>query len=410
MSIKKIILSNGITVINDRRNISTAAFYFSIKTGSANETKHYGISHLTEHLMFKSTFKRTAQQINQEIKNTGAISNASTGYGSTNFWFESLSKYFETVLDVYADFLTHKNISDEEFQKEKDVVLQEIAMYKDDFDSTNLDNLFKNAFGLQPVGGLTKTVEKITKINVLDYVKHCYTPENTVISVCSKFSHRKIKHLMEKYFGNISSESILPTYNSTPEKKMSTQFKKTIGKTRRIKKPELFQTKFSMILPLETDISIKRYITRNILMQIMCHGLSSTMYKELREEQGLFYRMTADMFNRISSFKQPFVIIETSTESKNIKKLTKGINNILINLDSYINEKDVQRAKNIMEMQNVKDTAYDFAGSNLMFFNDYNEIHSDKFYDKIVDSITLQDILKEAKTWAKYKPIVQLLG
>lgn len=409
MSIKKFTLSNGITVIHDRRKVLTSAFCFSVNTGSANELKHYGISHLIEHLMFKSTAKRTAQEINQQIKFTGAISNAYTAYGRTCFWFESLPKYFETVLDVYADFLTSKCITDEEFSKEKDVVLQEIAMYKDDDTEVNFDNMFKRAFGLHPVGGYTKTVQNITKEEVLEYIAKTYTPNNITISVCSNLFHYRLKQMLEKYFNCLKNNDLPESYNDKPSKKIKSYFEKAVGTTRKVKK-ELNQTKICMIVPLNSYSTIKTKMIRHILLQIMCRGLSSIMYRVLREEKGLFYRLSAEIFYKTSDFEQPYLLMETSTEPKNIKQLLKNIKKILASMDSYITKEDFQKALNILEMQSIKETSFDIAEDNIDLFNIFKNIYSDRQLDKILASITFKDIVEEAKSWSKNKMIVQMLG
>lgn len=409
MSIKKFTLSNGIIVINDRRNIPTAAFMFRIKTGAANEVKQYGISHLTEHLMFKATTKRTSEEINKAIKFTGAISNAYTGEGCTCFFFESLTRHFETVLDIYADFLTSKQISEQEFISEKNVVLQEIAMYKDDFNSVNIENLFKRVFDLEPVGGNTKSVEKLKLKDILNYIKCTYIPKNITISVCSKFSHRKIKHLMEKYFSDLHDSTQPIHYDANPEIKMKKAFEKAVGKTRKVKK-ELNQTQVAMIVPLKYTDSIKQHVIRDLLTQILANGLSSILYTELREKLGLFYRCFGNHFVQTAGYKQPYVLIETSTEAQNVKKLIRELNRVIVLFCSYMTEKDLQKALNVLEMQHAKDTAQNIADYNLSCYVEHNTVLTDKQYDKILKTITFKDLTEEAKTWSHIDPIIQMLG
>lgn len=409
MSIKKFTLSNGITVINDRRNISTAAFMFRVNTGAANEVKQYGISHLTEHLMFKGTSKRTSEEINKEIKLTGAISNAYTGEGCTCFFFETLTKHFETVLDIYADFLTNKRISEEEFVSEKNVVLQEIAMYKDDYGSVNVENIFKRAFALEPVGGTTKSVEKLKLKDIMNYIKCTYIPKNITISVCSRFSHRKVKHLLEKYFSAIKDSEPPMHYDTNPEIKMKKAFEKAIGKTKTVKK-ELNQTQVAMIIPLSYTNSVKQCTIRDLLVQILTNGLSSILYNELREKLGLFYRCSGYHFVQTSGYKQPYVLIETSTEAQNVKKLIRELNRVIVLFCSYMKPNDLKKALNVLEMQHTKDTAQNIADYNLSCYIEHGFVLTDKQYYKILKSITFKDLTEEAKTWSHIDPITQMLG
>lgn len=410
MSIKKFTLSNGITVINDRRNIDTASFQFLVKTGAAYETKQFGISHLTEHLMFKATDKRTSNQVNSEIKFTGAMSNAFTDHGYTCFFFESLTKHFEIVLDVYADFLTHKNIPDHDFKKEKDVVLQEIAMYKDNDTDVNFDNAYKRIFGLRPVGGSASCVKKIKLKDVYQYIAATYIPKNILISVCSKFSNRKIKKLLEKHFKCIQATTrSYEDYDFHPEFRIEEKFNKVKGTTKKVKKG-LNQTRVVLFVPLAKDYSIKTKLTRDILLQIFSRGLSSVLYTQLREEMGLIYRCSADIFYETVGFKQPYLLISTSTEPKNIKPLIRELNRVMVLLSTYITEKDVQKALNCIEMQSTKFTAYSYANDNIANYLNHGLVKNDRYYEKIMKSITYDDVVNEAKSWGKEDFIIQMLG
>ena len=201
---KKFTFTNGLVLLYEKnKDCHTDTFTINVLTGSALETeKQLGINHLVEHLIFKSTFKRTTSEIAEELERQGAIINAWTNYDNVCFHFHCLSEKVEHCAEIYADMLFNKNINLSEFTKEKSVVCQEIAMYKDDYEATNETNYYDYFLNMKDVAGTVESVSNFTLKEVNTFIKRRYVPANMVISVCSKLSYKKIYNIVKEYFGN----------------------------------------------------------------------------------------------------------------------------------------------------------------------------------------------------------------
>jgi len=149
-------------------NTKTVALAVGVKIGSIYEPEERrGISHFLEHMMFKSNYKYSAEEINRIVEFSGGIFNAFTSRDMTVYFFEVLKENFEKVFDVFYSMFTNKEYRENEFEKEKLVVLSEIEMYENDptrriYDLGPLALFGKSDLG-DPIAGYRETVQSITK-------------------------------------------------------------------------------------------------------------------------------------------------------------------------------------------------------------------------------------------------------
>ena len=313
---------NGLVLLYEKNKYSNLdSFQVNVCTGSLLEKKdEYGINHLIEHLIFKSTKKRTTQQISTELEITGANINAWTNYSNVRFYFDVLPKHLEKCAEIYADMLFNKDIKLSEFKMERDVVCQELAMYEDHPDAINEENWWKQFYNWEPVGGTIKSVKAITLGKVNRYIEKYYNPQNMVISVCSKLSFWSIKKIVAKYYGCIENRegAVTPedawTFMSYQGRRMfspSDVFKKEIYK----KKKKTSQVQIAY------GYDMKNFNPEDIefLNNILSDGLSSILYREIREKYGLCYGFHVDTdlyFNKKVMEDQNYVsMIKASTEA-----------------------------------------------------------------------------------------------
>ena len=199
---------NGLTLVHcGMENTRSVAIGIYVKVGSAQETpENNGIAHFIEHLLFKGTTKRNYFELVSEIEDIGAVINASTSKEVTNYYTSSLSEHAEECMDILSDMFFNSTFPEEEIEKEKGVVLEEIAMCEDMPDDLCFevvsDAFFRNhPFG-RPILGPSENVQRFTKKDIQSFMTDFYTSDSTVISIAGGVSFDEAVRLTEKYFLN----------------------------------------------------------------------------------------------------------------------------------------------------------------------------------------------------------------
>lgn len=373
---------NGLVLLYEKNKYSNLdSFQVNVCTGSLLEKKdEYGINHLIEHLIFKSTKKRTTQQISTELEVTGANVNAWTNYSNVRFYFDVLQKHLEKCAEIYADMLFNKDIKLSEFKMERDVVCQELAMYEDHPEAINEENWWKKFYNWEPVGGTIKSVKAITLGKVNRYIEKYYNPKNMVISVCSKLSFWTIKKIVAKYYGCIENreEAVTPeevwTFLNYQGRRMfipSDIFKKEVY----TKKKKTSQVQIAY------GYDMKNFNPEDIefLNDILSDGLSSVLYREIREKYGLCYGFHIDTdpyFNKKVMEDQNYVsMIKASTEAQNIDKFCRIFESVMdcVKTGELILDTDIERVKNTYESKQIK--AQDVSSYNHYLYNSNSPEH-----------------------------------
>ena len=199
---------SGINIIFDELdNISTCSVGVFVKTGSKDEADNEaGISHVLEHMIFKGTPSRNYFQISEETDYLGSSINAHTTKEQTVFFINALSEYLNETLDILFDIVVNSTIDKDELEKEKDVIIEEIRMYKDSPDDLvselNVSDAVSGQYG-KPIIGTEESVRSFTPEMIKKYYKERYTKDNIAISVSGKFNKEQIIAKVEEYFGKL---------------------------------------------------------------------------------------------------------------------------------------------------------------------------------------------------------------
>ena len=186
MEFKQVVLDNGLTVIGEvKESARSLAVGFFVRTGGRDESAEVsGVSHYLEHMLFKGTQKRSALEVNLEFDQMGAKYNAFTSEENTVFYAAVLPEYQERVLGLWVD-LMRPSLRDEDFEMEKGVIKEEIAMYQDLPHFDVLDRCRRLHFGTHPSGNsVLGTVESIGDLRadqMRDYFGRRYASDNMVL-------------------------------------------------------------------------------------------------------------------------------------------------------------------------------------------------------------------------------------
>lgn len=285
--INKHTCKNGVRIVLEQiptvRSVSIGVW---IGTGSRNETEqNNGISHFLEHMFFKGTKTRTAKEIAEAFDSIGGQVNAFTSKEYTCYYAKVLDEHASFALEMLADMFFHSTFVDEELQKERNVVLEEIKMYEDTPDDIVHDLLSKACYANHPLGypilGTEETLRTFTGDSLRGYMADYYTPDRVVISVAGNVDESFIQQV-ESYFGFFTakrkaSESPAPLFQ--PQKlarqKDTEQAHLCIG--------------FNGLPVGHPDI-----YTLIILNNILGGSMSSRLFQEVREQRGLAYSVFSD--------------------------------------------------------------------------------------------------------------------
>ncbi len=180
--------------------------------GRFEESKNNGISHLLEHLLFKGTANRDMMTIKQEIEGRGGSFNGFTSEEHTCYLVKVLSKDAELGLDILSDMVLNPKLDKEEMQKEKDVIVEEINMYKDIPSHYVHEILAEMMWPGQPLGfplaGTAESVRAITRDDLLKYKEAYYNPGNMLVAATGKIEEEVLAELSQKYFRRAASGPI----------------------------------------------------------------------------------------------------------------------------------------------------------------------------------------------------------
>ena len=206
------LLPNGLRVVGERlpylRSVSVGAW---MHVGSMFEApEESGLSHFLEHMVFKGTEKRTARQIAEEMDAVGGQLNAFTGRDCTCFYAKVIDENLELAVDILADLVIHATMDETELEKERGVILEEIAMDEDSPEDLVHDMLQLAQFGEQspgqPILGPASQIAAYTREDLLNFRRKHYAPRETVVALAGNYDPDKVLAWVTKYFGGWENE------------------------------------------------------------------------------------------------------------------------------------------------------------------------------------------------------------
>ncbi len=381
-------LANGLTIVSHQMPVESISVGAWIKVGSRNETSsEHGIAHFLEHMAFKGTKNRTAKQIVEQIENVGGDMNASTGIEVTSYYFRLLKEDLRLGVEILADILQNPLFAEEEMQKEKTVILQEIAATDDDPDDVLFDALIANAYENQAIGrsilGTKKSVKALTATQLKNFLKKHYHPENMTIAMAGGASHEELVKLATKYFSNqpktapIALTKAQFTANNIFIKKSLEQSYLLIGfESLNFKHPDFF--------------------AQQLLSQLLGGGMSSRLFQNIREQKGLCYSIYASSWGFDDT---GLIFIYAAANSKTIDEVKSLIYQELNTLISTLEPTELARAKTqirssqLMSLESPVSRSEQIARQNTFY---KKLIKIDEILTKL-DVVTLEDVSRVAQ-------------
>jgi len=207
LKFKKTQLENGLDVIAEINDAAhSTALGFMVKTGSRDEAAEVsGVSHFLEHMMFKGTARRNSQQVNEEFDAMGAKNNAFTSNEVTCYWAQVLPEFTDRALDLLSDMM-RPALRTEDFDMEKKVILEEIALYLDRPSHVLFEAIMADHFGKHPMAnsvlGSKESVGGLARDAMKNYFDSRYGPGNMVLAASGRIHFDELVAMAQKYCGS----------------------------------------------------------------------------------------------------------------------------------------------------------------------------------------------------------------
>ncbi|MFM6971488.1 MAG: M16 family metallopeptidase [Rhodoluna sp.] len=291
-SVRRTILPSGVRVLTEHMpGAQSVSISFSVAVGSRDETNgHFGSTHFLEHLLFKGTKKRTALDIAIAFDSVGGSSNASTGKEHTSYYARVQDSALPIAVEVIADMLTSSLIDKKEFENERTVILEELAMNDDDPQDVAHEAFAEAVLGShalgRPIGGTKETIGAVTRDAVWEHYQANYRPQDLVIAAAGGVEHGELIKLVEKAL--LSAGWDLNKKAEPVERRLLQPAKISRGSAMKVIHRPIQQA--NVLLGMQGLIADdERRFAMGILNTVLGGGMSSRLFQEIREKRGLAY-------------------------------------------------------------------------------------------------------------------------
>jgi predicted Zn-dependent peptidase len=275
-------LANGLRVASDRVDtVDTVSLGIWIDVGTRHESPGInGVAHFLEHMAFKGTQRRSARAIAEEIEAVGGHLNAYTSRESTAFYAKVLKEDVPLALDILADILQHSTFDQEELERERTVILQEIGQANDTPDDIIFDHFQECAYPDQamgrPVLGRPEIIRQLDRDAVTTYLRDHYGAELMVLAAAGNLEHERLVYLAEELLSDLPAQRLVTTEPA-----------RYVGGNRRENR-DLEQLHLVLGF-LGIELSDPDYYAASVLSTAFGGGMSSRLFQEIREKRGLVY-------------------------------------------------------------------------------------------------------------------------
>jgi len=337
------VLPNGLRIVSSSlphtRSVSISIF---IGAGSRYESDDIaGVSHFLEHMLFKGTQRRpTAREISEEIEGIGGVMNAGTDKELTVYWAKVGDHRFAATLDILADSLINSLLDPLELEKEREVILEELAMTEDspaDIVNIMIDDV---VWPEQPLGrdtgGTPDSVRATRRDAVVRYMEQLYVPQNTVVAVAGNVTHAEVVARATEYLGDWRAQPFGTWYpaeipNDTPRLRL------------RSKKTE--QAHFCLATPGLSAVHPDRYVL-DVLNAVLGEGMSSRLFLEIREKRSLCY----DVHSYVNHYLDTgSTVVNAGVDPRKLDEALKATIEELLKMTDRVPDKELVKAKEFIK-------------------------------------------------------------
>ena len=335
MSVEISTLDNGLRVVTDERpGFETAAVGVWVDVGARYEPKELnGVAHMLEHMAFKGTARRSAQDIAEEIEAVGGHLNAYTGREHTAYFARVLRQDVRLGVDILADILQHSTFDPDELERERTVILQEIGQAEDTPDDIIFDHLQETAYPDQPLGrailGTAERVAGMPRDGLAGFMQRHYQGSRMVLCAAGAVQHEQMTALAGEMFADLPNQPDSPIESAAYS-----------GGDFRDHR-QLEQVHLTMAFPgLSYDDD--DFYALQVLSTLFGGGMSSRLFQEVRERRGLCY----SIFSFASSYVDGGLFgVYAGTGEDELDQLVDVVGEEMLKLSGGVSEEEVDRGR-----------------------------------------------------------------
>ena len=337
-NVRRTVLPNGMAIVSEEMNhLRSVSIGIWVRTGSRHEDPEVnGIYHFVEHMVFKGTGTRTAEQIAKTVDSIGGNLDAFTAKETICFNVKVLDEHLELAMDVLSDLVLNPTFNEDDITKERGVIIEEIKMDEDNPDylvhEIFVQNFWKNHPLGRPILGTKDTVKKFEKKLLFDYYGARFLPGNMVISAAGNIHHEDLVKLVESRFGHLKPlASVMSDEPPKPQAKILLKNKKSLE-----------QVQICLGVP-SYSISHKDRYSSFVLNTLLGGGMSSRLFQNIREKQGLAY----SIFSELNPYRDTGMLtVYAGTSKDSASKVVKSIVKEFHELKSApVSAEELERAK-----------------------------------------------------------------
>jgi predicted Zn-dependent peptidase len=402
-------LPNGLTIITEQmQHIRSASIGIWLQTGSRDEDAEWnGISHFLEHMVFKGTSHRTAEEIARQVDSIGGNLDAFTAKECICFNVKVLDEHVPTALDILSDLVLNPNFDPADIARERGVILEEIKMDEDNPDYLVHEIFTQNFWKDHPLGkpilGTKETVKRFERAPVVDAYAHRFAPGNIIVSAAGNLDHDRFVELVTAAF-----EHMKPAKNGNNGFHSSAP--KIVSRIILRNKKALEQVQLCLGVPAHPIAHEKRH-AGYILNTLLGGGMSSRLFQNIRERQGLAYSIYSDL----NPYRDTGCLaVYAGTSLASASKVVQSVVSEFRNLKSTpVPEEELKRSKAQLKGSLMLSLESSTARmSNLA----RQEMYFDRFYDldeliEKIEAVTAEDLTDLANEFFKTESVaVTVLG
>lgn len=337
-NVRRTVLPNGMAIVSEEMpHLRSVSIGIWVRTGSRHEAPEVnGISHFVEHMVFKGTGTRTAEQIAKTVDSIGGNLDAFTAKETICFNVKVLDEHLEVAMDVLSDLVLNPTFHEDDITKERGVIIEEIKIDEDNPDylvhEIFVQNFWKNHPLGRPILGTKDTVKKFEKKLLFDYYGARFLPGNMVISAAGNIRHEDLLKLVKARFGGMKPiANVMSDEPPKPQPKIVLKNKKSLE-----------QVQICLGVP-SYSISHENRYSSFLLNTLLGGGMSSRLFQNIREKQGLAY----SIFSELNPYRDTGMLTVYAGTSKD--SAAKVVNSIVSEFrelkNSPVSSDELQRAK-----------------------------------------------------------------
>jgi predicted Zn-dependent peptidase len=378
-TVRRTVLPSGVRILSEQMpGAQSVSISFSVPVGSRDETGgHFGSTHFLEHLLFKGTEKRTALDIAIAFDSVGGSSNAATGKEYTSYYARVQDKALPLAIDVIADMLTSSVIDRKEFDNERTVILEELAMNDDDPEDVAHETFSSALLGDhplgRPIGGTNQTITDVSRDAVWEHYKDNYRPQDVVIAAAGGVNHDDLIRLVSQAFQAAGWD--LSVEAAPRERRFQGDTFIPRAMTLEVIKRPIAQTNILIgCQGLVADDPLRYEMA--VLNTVLGGGMSSRLFQEVREKRGLAYSVYS--FNQAYSDGAVFGLYAGCAPAKSAEVTSLMIAELEKLANSGISNDELELARGNISGSLALKFESSMARMNRLFSS---EIHNGKFLD-----------------------------